>query len=214
MQRAGSCKWHLDTKQNLLPEGLFRNRQESSSSATLRRALRDLLLPDSPALDGSYGQSPGDQHHQDDPAVALQPTYLQPRCLALPALPVPGWHPCSLPAPRCRRPAQGTCAVPQQRPPVLGQGCGGFLLRHPPLLPLHWLGMGMRDLWQGWKWSKRDVPPPQGNPSSKTPQYPFVRANLGEMDGKDGTGRPTGGEGSSPGPHLPKRKVKPPFFLL
>lgn len=36
----GSCKQHLDTKQNLLPEGLFLNRQESSDSAALQRALR------------------------------------------------------------------------------------------------------------------------------------------------------------------------------
>lgn len=37
---AGSCKQHLDTKQNLLPEGLFLNRQERSDSAALQRALR------------------------------------------------------------------------------------------------------------------------------------------------------------------------------
>lgn len=37
---AGSCKQHLDTKQNLLLEGLFLNRQERSDSAALQRALR------------------------------------------------------------------------------------------------------------------------------------------------------------------------------
>lgn len=134
-------------------------------AATRWRSLRDPLLPDGwPWTAGSLWGLSAPQLSCCNPPALLP----GPAGTARPAVP-------PLLSGSTGDPHQALALCPSKSCVRPGKGFGDFSLKHPPpLLPLHWSGAGMGDPDKSWEWSKRSIPSPQGNPSSRAPpKIPF-----------------------------------------
>lgn len=176
---ADSPQWHLDTKQNLLPEGLLVNQEESSGSAgSWSPAPHPQPCWGHPLPTAPPGLSP-----RPHPPAILQPPSARPRC---------SQHGVPSPA-QAVSPGRGRGAPSSSSAGAGGAGAGPQAERTwcPPISP----GEPQQQPLRGVLWSEQTQAGEEG-----TRHTPW-----GSLQGVGGPG---------PGPHLPKRKVKPPFFLL